>query len=91
VNEITVSPSGDLWITTATGYGRSDDGGRTWTEVSVPSRRMRLPENWFSDNLDRVTFFDERRAGSTGAVLRSDDHDGPGGCSPVRSIPTNGR
>lgn len=41
VKEIAVSPGGDLWFGTATGAAyRSEDGGRSWSEPSLPVRKM---------------------------------------------------
>lgn len=74
VAEISVSPTGNLWIATPMGHAyRSDDGGRTWAEARVPSRKMRLPESLFSDHLDHVTFFDERRAMISGYIGENND------------------
>ena len=69
VNEISISPAGDLWFGSVLGRAyRSDDGGRTWAEASVPSRKEDPPTTWISDHLDRVTFFDARRAMVSGYI-----------------------
>lgn len=68
VRGISVSPAGVLWLTTfmAEVY-RSDDGGRTWAEVRLPS--IKAPDlSWGGDHLDQVTFFDATRGMISGSI-----------------------
>lgn len=75
VQEISLSPAGHLWIGTAMGRAyRSDDGGRSWAEAAVPVRRVDYDAKVFiGDHVDRVTFFDERRAILSGYIGESHD------------------
>lgn len=74
VAEIAIAPSGDLWIPTSLGrLFRSDDAGATWAEVAVPTRKMKLPESFISDHLDRIHFFDARRAMISGYIGKNSD------------------
>src|SRR5688500_4312171 len=46
---------------------RSDDGGRTWAEVKLPS--IKAPDlSWGGDHLDQVTFFDATRGMISGHI-----------------------
>lgn len=73
VEEISLAPDGGLWVATAMGnLYRSEDGGRTWAEANVPSRKI-TAEQFFGDDLDRVTFFDERRGMISGYIGEEQD------------------
>lgn len=74
VTEIGLSPTGALWIGTATGRAyHSGDGGRTWSEVELPVRKVEPPEVWLGDYVDRINFFDARRAIVTGYIGEEQD------------------
>jgi photosystem II stability/assembly factor-like uncharacterized protein len=68
VRGISVSPAGVLWLTTFfSEVYRSDDGGRTWAEVKLPS--IKAPDlSWSGDHLDQVTFFDATRGMISGHI-----------------------
>lgn len=75
VNEIGLSPAGSLWVLSAVGDAyRSEDGGRSWAEAAVPSRKIDPEKEVFpGDHLDRITFFDARRAMISGYIGKGTD------------------
>jgi photosystem II stability/assembly factor-like uncharacterized protein len=76
IDDLAISPSGQLWFGTATGHAyASFDLNRSWQEVAVTARRddPGPPYSWDTDQLGRFRFFDEHRGLVVGYIGKAKD------------------
>jgi photosystem II stability/assembly factor-like uncharacterized protein len=76
IDDLAISPSGQLWFGTATGHAyASFDLNRSWQEMAVTARRddPGPPYSFDTDQLGRFVFFDEQRGLVVGYIGKAKD------------------